>query len=50
MSTSETAAQILARNIAFFERRTAPRTRLPVGPQPARSATDTARRAVAPAH
>jgi len=47
MSTSETAAQILARNIAFFERRTAPRTRPLVVPQ-AGIAGYMTRRAIAP--
>ena len=32
VSTTESAADILARNIAFFERRTAPRTRPAVAP------------------
>jgi hypothetical protein len=32
VSTSESAAEILARNIAFFEQRTAPRSRPPVVP------------------
>jgi hypothetical protein len=38
MSTSESAAELLARNIAFFERRTAPRRRAPLlWPQPGNS-------------